>query len=64
MFREIESLSQREDAGVGAHPKKISSHRATVGFFPRARREPYFTGSNASASAANCSGFSNFGACN
>ena len=29
MFREIESLSQREDAGLGARPKKISSYRAT-----------------------------------
>jgi hypothetical protein len=29
MFREIKSLSQREDAGVGARPKKISSYRAT-----------------------------------
>jgi len=31
MFRGIKSLFYREDAGLGAHPTKISSYRATVG---------------------------------
>jgi hypothetical protein len=34
MFREIESSSQREDAGLGTHPTKISSHGADRLRFP------------------------------
>lgn len=49
MFREIESSSQREDAGLGTHPTKTSSHRAdrrrfpghlATGILPAATRRP------------------------